>query len=498
MAATAFLRRACALLLLFELALGAAHLLWPQYRWGQGRDSYFNFSHSLTLASWLASMQFVAVAVLSLAAFHRERRRRGESPAEAWPWLAGAALALLCSIAEMTRFPDRLQLLGLPEPDVYQAFVLFGLAATCLALVAWFVFARLASVPAARAAAIGWLAAWTLKLILTILTRATDLVSARWHAVVSLADGLAYLVGGTLLLYAVGLYVLQGAGSRVAAPAAVNTSGSPFVDSRWVLIGVAGMTFTIIFLQIILFQLLTIFSDYLQANGIISIALLGISAGSLIGYFSARSRPLQSMLAGSLLLPVAILIAFGAVLSLTETRPFLTSALLTLPFVCASAVITVALARTRSHVVYFVDLLGAAFGALLVSAALSRLREENSLLFLAALTCLMPVCFILLHPSRRARLRLYALALTGAAALVAAGYYNLAEDRLNIIRTHIERRYPEGRSCSRAPRSWAATTSCAPRRPRTLSRRPRTAASSTPCDAAAPRSTKSIPDCRTP
>ena len=210
------------------------------------------------------------------------------------------------------------------------------------------------------------------------------------------------------------------------------------------LIGVAGMTFTIIFLQIILFQLLTIFSDYLQANGIISIALLGISAGSLIGYFSARSRPLQSMLAGSLLLPVAILIAFGAVLSLTETRPFLTSALLMLPFVCASAVITVALARTRSHVVYFVDLLGAAFGALLVSAALSRLREENSLLFLAALTCLMPVCFILLHPSRRARLRLYALALTGAAALVAAGYYNLAEDRLNIIRTHIERRYPDG------------------------------------------------------
>ena len=200
MPATAFLRRACALLLLFELALGAAHLLWPQYRWGQGRDSYFNFSHSLTLASWLASMQFVAVAVLaSPPSIGRGGGAASRRP-RTWPWLAGAALALLCSIAEMTRFPDRLQLLGLPEPDVYQAFVLFGLAATCLALVGWFVFARLASVPAARAAAIGWLAAWTLKLILTILTRATDLVSARWHAVVSLADGLAYLVGGTLLL----------------------------------------------------------------------------------------------------------------------------------------------------------------------------------------------------------------------------------------------------------------------------------------------------------
>ena len=441
--ATGFLRRVCTLLFVFELLLGAAHLLWPQYEWGQGRESYFNFNHSLTLASWLASMQFVAAAVFALAAFHRERRQSDGGRSGAWVWLAVAALAILGSIAEMTRFPDRLKLLGLPTPDVYQTFVLYGLALILLCLLAWFVLDRLRGLPGAVAWGAGWLAAWTLKLTLSVLTRSTDLIGARWHALVSLLDGLAYLAGGTLLLLAVGTYALGARSGLRQGSQPASQEAAPFPESRWILLGVGGMTFTIIFLQIILFQLLTIFADYLQANGIISIALLGISVGGLIGYFTARSSPLQAMIAASLLLPVTILVAFGTVLSLTETAPFRASILLTLPFICASTVITVALARTRSHVVYFVDLLGAAVGALLVSAALSGFREENSLLFLAALTALLPACFILLHPSSRARLRLFALVLVGTATLLAAGLFNLDADRLNIVRTHIARFYPE-------------------------------------------------------
>src|ERR1043166_9460344 len=108
-----FLKNSCFILFLFEMLLGAAHLLWPQYRWGQGRDSYFNFDNSLTLASWLASMQLLAVGILSLVGFHRERLRQMEArPAAAWLWLIAAMVCLVLSIAEMTRFHHRFDLLG--------------------------------------------------------------------------------------------------------------------------------------------------------------------------------------------------------------------------------------------------------------------------------------------------------------------------------------------------------------------------------------------------
>jgi hypothetical protein len=102
-------------LLAFEVLLGGAHLLWPEYEWGQSRRSYFHFDNSLTLASWLATVQLVGVALLCFVAAHRDRG----SPS-AWIWRGGGLLAISLSLAEMTRFPARLEVLGYPEPDVYQ------------------------------------------------------------------------------------------------------------------------------------------------------------------------------------------------------------------------------------------------------------------------------------------------------------------------------------------------------------------------------------------
>ena len=97
---------------LLGLTLVAAHLIWPDYEWGQGRSSYFNLGNSLTLASWLLSMQLVIAAGLCLVGFHRERWGRGLVRSASWPWVAGALLLLFLSFAEMTRIHDRIGLQG--------------------------------------------------------------------------------------------------------------------------------------------------------------------------------------------------------------------------------------------------------------------------------------------------------------------------------------------------------------------------------------------------
>ena len=204
-----------------------------------------------------------------------------------------------------------------------------------------------------------------------------------------------------------------------------------------------GTTFALIFLQIILFQLLTIFSNYLTANSVISIALLGSSVGGLIGYFAARKAPLSAMITASLLLPVAILLAFGTVVMLMDT-PLVASVLLMVPFVCSSVVITIALVKLDSHLAYFGTLIGSGLGALLVSVALTNFREESSLLLLAAFSLLVAACFIVIYPERRTRNTLLLLVVFGIIGLVAAGTLNLQYDWLNVVRTRLEGRYPAG------------------------------------------------------
>jgi hypothetical protein len=75
----------------------------------------------------------------------------------------------------------------------------------------------------------------------------------------------------------------------------------------WILLGVGVISFTVIFLEIIFYQVLSIFSNYVTANSIISIALLGGAVGGLIGYFTERRLPFPAMITANLILPVSIL-----------------------------------------------------------------------------------------------------------------------------------------------------------------------------------------------
>lgn len=443
--AVRLLHRCCYVLFAVEVLLAVAHWLWPEYRWGQGRRSYFSFDNSLTLASWLASMQLLCIGLLSAIGFHRDRQAGPVYRSNAWIWALGALLALTLSTAELTRFPDRLQLAGLPAPDVYEQFVMYGFWLGLLGLFAVFLIGRLEVQASHRRAAIAWSVAWGIHFLIFAFAGSGARVASAWDHEISLLMGVAYLLGCTLLLLAVGGYALRSPWPPEPSLQPVSAPPEPAQGGAyrlWLWIGVGGTTFTIIFLQILLFRMLTIFGDYLTANSVISIALLGIAVGGLIGAMTAERAPRTAILSASLLLPALLVLAFGATVSLI-TSPLLLSILLMLPFAAGSVVITVVLARNRSHFVYFVDLLGAACGALLVNRALIHFREEGALLVLAAFTCLVAICFTVYYAARGLRVALVLIAATAGVGLSAVGYANSQAEWLNIVKTKVTKRYPD-------------------------------------------------------
>ena len=436
-------KRTCLLLLFVEILLAIAHILWPEYRWGQGRRSYFHFDNSLTLASWLASIQLFTCALLSLVGLHRERPIKTQAIFSGIFWSFAALIGLLLSFAEITRIHYRLNLWGFASSDVYTQLVLTTFGFIVLIIFASFFLHQLSTRPLNKSVCIGWIFAWSVVLLLTFTGKATTLFPAQFALYTSLITGFAYLAGCTLLLYTIGQIVLP---PRLEALATqrrdIPQQSLELTYKQQVLlyIGVGGMTFTIIFLQIILFRFLIIFGDYLTASSVISIALLGITGGGLIAYFTAYRAPITTILCTSFLLPLAILLAFGTTVKLMDT-PFLASLLLMMPFIFAGTVISIALTHAKSHVVYCIDLLGAAIGALLIGAAFSYFREESSLLFLSVFTLLVAGCLTASLASKRAKTSLISVIVVGSLSLGTLGWLNLNNDWLNVVRVKVAERY---------------------------------------------------------
>jgi hypothetical protein len=222
----------------------------------------------------------------------------------------------------------------------------------------------------------------------------------------------------------------------------------PLVKGRnrlWILLGVGVVAFAVIFLEIVFYQVLSIFSVYLAANSIISIALLGGAIGGLIGYFTAHRVPFPAMITASLILPVSILSVLAYLFTPMDSISsiLIVSLLMMVPFVCAGMVISITLVRLASHVTYFVTLIGSGLAAFLVNMSLGSFREENSLIFLAALTGLAACCFIVPYRVGRVRRWLMCLAVLGVLGILAGGILNMTYDSLNIVRTKLTRDNPQ-------------------------------------------------------
>jgi hypothetical protein len=207
---------------------------------------------------------------------------------------------------------------------------------------------------------------------------------------------------------------------------------------------VGAVSFTVIFLEIVFYQALSIFGSYLTANSIISIALLGGAIGGLIGYFTAHRCPFPAMITANFILPASILAVLAYLFTpMNSISSFLIVSLLMMaPFVCAGLVISITLVRLDSHVTYFVTLIGSGLAAFLVNMALGSFREENSLIFLAALTGLAACCFVVPYRVGKVRQWLMCVAVMGVLAILAGGILNMTYDWFNIVRTKLTRDNP--------------------------------------------------------
>ncbi|MEM9783108.1 MAG: hypothetical protein AAF899_11590 [Pseudomonadota bacterium] len=165
-------------------------------------------------------------------------------------------------------------------------------------------------------------------------------------------------------------------------------------------------------LQIVQTRILSVISWYSLAFLAISMAMLGLTAGSLLVYFYDRwlsQRPVAHRLAqGTLLLAIAIAVSWlflinsiaiseiwiGPTLVLIWLHMII---VLALPYVLAGAVIALALTRTPLPIgtVYGVDLAGAAAGCLLVLAMMAVLDGVSAMLALAALSAFSASAFMM-------------------------------------------------------------------------------------------------------
>ena len=430
-------------LVVIDLLLGMAHLFWPEYSWGQNRSSYFNFGNSLTLASWFVSIQLLATAVLFFVAYQKNRRNFSER-FSILLWLSGSGLLFVLSFAEITKIFNRLKLFGFPHPDLYEQVIISFFQIVFLIIFGWFILNSLRTKPSYKKFSTYWLILWCISIAVNSFGGMT--LIANNNILFTFISGLTFLLGCTFLFASAGAYVFLQEEVSESNPTVLEIcKTNPFpaeLPSTWRFIGIGGMTFTIIFIQILLFRVLSIYTDYLTASSIISIALVGISIGGLVGWRFAKNYPMQLVLFASILLPLTIILTLAVVVKLTII-PLLTASLLMFPFIFASAVITVLLIRTKSHLVYAVDLIGAAVGAMMISPALNYFREESAIILLSMLTLTIAGCFVYYLPPCILRNKLYTTIGIGAVILFTIGISNTDHDWLNIVRTKLESKYPE-------------------------------------------------------
>lgn len=142
---------------------------------------------------------------------------------------------------------------------------------------------------------------------------------------------------------------------------------------------------TVIGLEIASFQALCVVNDYLAATQVISVALLGLSAGGIIA--SLVRDPRRGMAWASGLLPLAVLGSFAAILRLNPWPAAMMAALAT-PYALTACLLSLVFRSLPPARVYAWDLLGAALGTLLVVVPFPWLREEGAFLLLATLAAL--------------------------------------------------------------------------------------------------------------
>lgn len=423
-------------LLTVDLLLVILHLLFPEYLWGQSRSSYFRFHDQLTLPSWFLAVQWMGVALFSLGLFHREYKTRTR-----YAWLLMALLALAFSFCEVTFLPRRLDLYRFPFKNSYETIFHLSWQILVLGFAGWILIKKFENVVRAKEYVMGalrlWGLYWFIQLSLSVLSTKTTPVP--FLKMLDLARGASFLFAVTLLLLSFAVFFAH---FRVRPQPRNLEPQKGNIRHLALFIGVALTALLLIFLQILLLRTVHIFDGNLAAYAVISIALFGIAVGGLLSYLFTRVGARALMLGSALLLPPSLLMAFSAPV-LFQHSPLFVSFILMLPFILGSVILSSALVVSPSHLVYGVDLFGAALGALVANGAFLLFREEGSFFFLCALSFV--VAFLMatqILPGKAKRMLIY-VALLGFSLSVLMLFYQSQTDLFNYVREKLSNQYPK-------------------------------------------------------
>jgi hypothetical protein len=179
----------------------------------------------------------------------------------------------------------------------------------------------------------------------------------------------------------------------------------------WFLLGVLLICMCVLMLQIIETRILSVISWYHLAFFSISMAMFGMTAGSLFVYFKEQWFPAERLFenmvwicaAFAIAVEVSTLLLISTVLMIGGKPEFLMMVLfwlkliviLATPYFFAGMAISLALTRSPWPValVYGVDLIGAATGCLVVLVVLTFIDSVSALFFVGALGALAAIFF---------------------------------------------------------------------------------------------------------
>lgn len=195
-------------LFIFDILLGLAHILWPDYEWGDERSSYFYFGNSRTLASWFSAMKLLLIGLFLFFA-HRKGKieNRNNQSGFRYIWISGGIISIMLSILEMTRIHQKLSLYYYPSKDIFQTIVV---TISQLLILGFFFFFFMKASQGSTSFS------WALKLwaalwgIAILVEQFISFIPGNLHVPSWLIAGLGALFGETVLLLFLGCYVLEG------------------------------------------------------------------------------------------------------------------------------------------------------------------------------------------------------------------------------------------------------------------------------------------------
>ena len=433
-----WLRAASFALFGFDILLGLAHMLWPEYSWGQGRESYFDLNNSLTLAAWLVSMQLGLAALLAVVCYLLERRLvRPKPPSFAGIWIPISVSLFIISFFEITRLPIRAQWFGLPNLLPFHGAALWALCQLVLVPSAVFIVWKFRSFGHYLFIKL-WLIAWNIYLALSFLFPFGS-GNQLWLGMIR---GEALLLGSSgLLLGLIGyLHFIFNNGQVVTLSLSANKSSSITVPIR-TYIALACTAFLFMFLELLLYRDLSICADYLEANSVIGLALLGGVLGGLLGYIGQKRHLAGFRLIFAIITIPAIFLAGSSVVFFSDYDWIIIPAL-TLPFILLNATLVLGLIELNSARAYGATLVGAALAPLTFGLVLAQFREESAVIFLTALAAIAVLGYYQVTSETR-HWRLKAVFASIAVLLLLFSITSRQNDQYNILHFLLRPDYPD-------------------------------------------------------